>query len=415
MPLLEDCQREFGDVFALRGFGGRTAVVVSDPALIKEVLAADPATLKAGVGNATLLEPMLGKRSLLTLDGAEHLRQRRLLLPAFHGERMQSYVATMREVTLQAIAEWPVDRPFSLQASMQAITLDVILETVFGVDRHERDTRLRETLVELLDLLSNPWFLIPGMMGINPFRIEWLRMSRLKRVVDDALYEIIARRRTSPGGMDVLGMMLTARDEQGEPMTDVEVRDELITLLMAGHDTTATALAWAFDRVVAHPVVLARLRDELAEGREELLDAVIRETLRVRPIVPVVGRYVARPFTLGRWELPVGVSIAPSIFLAGRRADAYPDPNRFDPDRWLGVKPDPTTWLPFGGGIRRCIGMAFAQVEMRTVLSTVLSRADLRLVDGPARVVRRGITFAPRAGRPVALARRPSPGHEAQQ
>jgi cytochrome P450 len=201
-------------------------------------------------------------------------------------------------------------------------------------------------------------------------------------------------------------MMLEARDDQGRAMTDVELRDELVTLLLAGHETTATSLAWTFDRLLAHPHVLARLRADLAAGREEYLDAVIRETLRVRPIVPLVGRHVRKPFQLGRWTIPPGSRIAPSIYLCGRRADGFPHPERFDPDRWLGVKPDPFTWFPFGGGIRRCIGMAFAMFEMRIVLSTVLSRADLRLAGGPATVVRRGITLAPSGGTRVVVDRR---------
>jgi cytochrome P450 len=287
---------------------------------------------------------------------------------------------------------------------MQAITLDVILQTVFGLSSVDRHADLRGTLVELLEIATNPWLLFPGILGLDPFKVPWLRLTRLKRAVDDALYQIIAERRRQPaGGTDVLSMMLDARDEQGGAMTDVELRDELVTLLLAGHETTATSLAWTFDRLLAHPPVLARLRAEVAAGRDEYVDAVIRETLRVRPILPLVGRVTAKPFQLGRWSLPIGTRVAPSIFLAGQRPDAYPDPARFLPERWLGVKPDPYTWLPFGGGIRRCIGMAFAQLEMRIVLQTIASRMDMHLVGGPARVVRRGITLAPAGGTRVVL------------
>jgi len=381
--------------------------VVADPDLIKQVLTADPETLRAGEGNATLLEPMLGRFSLLTLDGADHLRQRRLLLPAFHGERMKAYATVMAEACETSIDSWPTGRPFALHPMMQAITLDVILRTVFGLGSGERQGELRASMVALLDIATRPWLLFPGLFGVDPFAIPWLRLARLKRRVDQALYDIIAERRRRPtGGADVLSMMLEARDQDGSPMTDVEVRDELVTLLLAGHETTATALAWTFDQLLSHPAALARVRADLATGADDYLDAVIRETLRVRPILPLIGRVVARPYELGGYTLPVGARIAPSIFLAGHRPAAYPEPDRFLPERWLGVKPDPYTWLPFGGGIRRCIGMAFAQLEMKVVLETVVRRTRLRAVAGPARVVRRGITLAPSGGTRVVLEER---------
>jgi cytochrome P450 len=413
LKLLEECQRRFGNVFTLSAPAGGSFVIVGDPELIRQVLTADPETLLAGAGNATILEPMLGKHSLLTLDGAEHLRQRRLLLPAFHGERMQSYAAVMREITEASIDAWPLHRPFSLHPMMQSITLDVILRTVFGIASSDTHSRLRQTLVEFLDIASNPWLLFPGVIGLDPFKIPFLKITKLKAAVDDVIYRIISDARRQPaGGTDVLSMMLAARDDQGESMTDVELRDELVTLLLAGHETTATSLAWTFDQLLAHPACFKRVREDIAAGRDEYLDAVIRETLRVRPIIPLVGRVTAKPFTLGRWELPVGTNIAPSIYLAGRTRSAYPDPEQFKPERWLGVKPDPYTWLPFGGGIRRCIGMAFAQLEMRVVLQAIVPRVDLHLSDGPARVVRRGITLAPRRGtRVVVDARRGRPAH----
>jgi cytochrome P450 len=404
LSLLAACQQRYGDVFTLRAPRDGAFVIVATPELIKEVLTADPDVLLAGVGNATLLEPLLGRHSLLTLDGAEHLRQRRLLLPAFHGERMHAFASVMREITEASLEHWPIKHPFALHPRMQSITLDVILRTVFGFDDPSAHAHLRATLVELLDLTSNPWLIFPGLLGVDLFRVRWLPGARLKRAVDDDLYRAIAERRRRPaGGADVLSMMLEARDEHGGAMTDVEVRDELVTLLLAGHETTATALAWTFDQLLANPHVLAKLRAELDAGRDDYLDSVIRETLRLRPIVPLVGRYVAKPFQLGPWALPVGTRVAPSIYLAGRRGDAYPDPDRFQPERWLGVKPDPYTWLPFGGGIRRCIGMAFAQFEMRVVLQTVVPRVRMHLADGPARVVRRGITLAPAGGTRVVL------------
>lgn len=407
LRLLRECHAEFGDVFTLHAPRGERFVIVADPDLIKQVVTADSATLLAGKGNATLLEPMLGRFSLLTLDGADHLRQRRLLLPAFHGERMQAYASVMTDVTEASLETWPLDKPFPLHPMMQAITLDVILRTVFGVSSADRQSTLRARLLELLEVATNPWLLFPGILGLSPLSIPWLRIAKLKARVDDAIYGMIADRRRRPtNGADVLSMMLEARDDRGAPMSDVEVRDELVTLLLAGHETTATALAWTFDRLLSHPRVLDKLRAELAEGREDYVDCVIREVLRVRPIVPLIGRYVAAPFQLGPWQLPPGTRVAPSIYLAGHRPAAFPDPERFDPDRWIGVKPDPYTWLPFGGGIRRCIGMGFSQVEMRLVIQTVVKHARLRLADGPAKVTRRGITLAPEGGTRVVLEQR---------
>ncbi len=404
LTLLRESQEKYGDVFTLRAPRDENFVVVADPDLIKQVLTADSDILLAGKGNATILEPMLGKYSLLTLDGADHLRQRRLLLPAFHGERMQAYASVMTEISDASIDSWPIKQPFSLHPMMQAITLDVILRTVFGVSSTDRQNTLRARMIELLDVAMNPWLLFPGILGLSPLAIPWLRIAKLKTRLDEALYDMIRdRRQASTGGADVLSMMLEARDERGAGMSDVEVRDELVTLLLAGHETTATSLAWTFDQLLAHPRVLDKLRAELAAGREDYLDCVIREVLRVRPIVPLIGRHVAQPFQLGRWLLPVNTRIAPSIYLAGHRPDAYANPERFDPDRWVGVKPDPYTWLPFGGGIRRCIGMAFAQVEMRLVIQSVVMRTRMRLADGPAAVTRRGITLAPTGGTRVIL------------
>jgi cytochrome P450 len=327
-----------------------------------------------------------------------------LLLPAFHGERMQAFERVMREITESSFEQWPVGKPFSLHPLMQSITLDVILRTVFGLADSPARRELREQLVDILEISANPWWLFVGFARVDPFKLPGLRVGKLKRAIDESLYRMIAsRRRDAAGGSDVLAMMIEARDEQGRGMTDVEIRDELVTLLLAGHETTATSLAWTFERLLANPHTYDKLAAELATGSDVYLDAVIRETLRVRPIVPMIGRHVAKPFQLGEWTIPPGHRIAPSIYLSGRNAEAYPQPARFDPERWIGVKPDPYTWLPFGGGTRRCIGMAFAQFEMRVVLQTVVPRARMRLIGGAAKVTRRGITLAPAGGTRVVL------------
>jgi len=405
LPYLDECARKFGDIFTLRWVGAGTMVMVCSPELIKQVFTADADVLHAGEGN-NLLEPMVGKHSLLTLDGAEHLRQRRLLLPSFHGERMQAYAGVMREVTEASLEKWPLDEPFALHPLTQSITLDVILKTVFGMGEMPE---LREKLVKLLNLSSNPLTIVPAFMRLDFFNVvPWAGISKLKHAIDTMIYEEIARRRAKPtGGNDVLSMMLDAHDEAGEGMSDVEIRDELITLLLAGHETTATALAWTFERLLANPVTLERLRADLATGSDEYLEAVIKESLRVRPILPIVARFVKKPFQLGGWEIPPGVRITPCIYLVQRREDLYPEPEKFKPERWIGGKPDPYAWLPFGGGVRRCLGMAFALFEMKVVLATVIPRVRMRLADGkPAKVVRRSITLAPSGGTKVVLEER---------
>jgi cytochrome P450 len=404
LPYLDECYRRFGDIFTVRWLGAGAVVKVCAPELVKQVMTADPDVLQAGVANS-LLEPMVGKYSLLTLDGAEHLRQRRLLLPAFTGERMQAYAGVMREIAESCFESWPLGEPFALQPLMQGITLDIILRTVFGIADAARFARLREQIVMLVESTSHPIMLLPMLMRLDLVSLlPRSRTSRAKTAVDDMIYEEIAHRRARPtGGNDVLSVMLDARDEDGRAMTDRELRDELVTLLLAGHETTATALAWTFERLLANASALDRLRAELAAGRDDYLDAVIKESLRVRPIVPLIARSVRKPYELAGYTIPAGVRISPSIYLTQRRADIYPDPERFQPERWLGVKPDPYAWLPFGGGIRRCLGMAFALFEMRVVLQAIVPRARLRLADGEARIVRRAITLAPSHGLRVIL------------
>jgi cytochrome P450 len=404
LPYLEELGRSYGDIFTMRWPVAGTTVIVTTPELTKRVFTADPDTLKAGEANK-VAESAFGTYSMTTLDGAEHMRQRRLLLPSFHGERMQAYAETMREIAEASIDRWPLGVPFALYPQMQAITLDVILKTVFGVDEGARFDQLRRKIIAFLDSAMDLLLPLLGVFRLNVFELApWLARSKLKRELDTLIYAEIARRRKAPrGGIDVLSMMLEARDDQGQAMTDVELRDELFTLLLAGHETTATSLAWTFERLLATPASLERLQEELATGRDEYLDAVVKETLRMRPIVPLVGRVVAKPFELGGYTIPVGVRVMPCIYLMHRRPDLYPEPQRFLPERWLGVKPDPYTWLPFGGGIRRCIGMAFAMFEMRVVLRSVLSRARLRPTGGRVHTATRGFTLVPSDGTQVVL------------
>jgi cytochrome P450 len=423
--LLEFCQRRFGDLFTLKVPVGNL-VLVSDPACIKQVFTGDPDLFRAGEVNL-ILEPILGENSVLTLDGKAHLRQRKLMLPPFHGERMRLYAATMQRITEESIAGWPENRVFALHGHAQQITLEVILRTVFGVDERARVEALRVALNRLLGMAGSTraaFLLVPALrrdLGpLTPYR----RFRDNIAAADELIYTQIRHRRAQVAGSgarrdDVLSLLLEARDEEGQPLGEGELRDELMTLLIAGHETTATALCWAFDCVLGVPRVLAQLRAELdavlageplkAEHlpRLEYLDATITEVLRLRPVVPVVGRKLRAPFRLADYILPPGTVVAPSIYLTHRRPDVYPSPTEFRPERFVGTRPDPYAWIPFGGGIRRCLGMAFALYELKIMMATILSTVDLeRAETAPQRVVRRAITFAPEHGTRVRARRR---------
>jgi cytochrome P450 len=408
---LEACRDRYGDVFTIRLNTGRTVVIAGDPAIAKEVFQGSSDDLHAGAGNV-VLKPILGGRSVLLLDGAEHLRQRRLMLPPFHGERMRAYGETMAAVAERHVARWPVGRPFSVHPTMQAITLEIILRTVFGVEDPARVAQLAEPLKRLLNSTDQPLRLLSlqftSSASAKP-RSPWGRVYALMAPVDAMIHqELAARRGDLEPRDDILSLLLSARDEDGNALTDAELRDELMTLVLAGHETTATALAWTLERLVRTPRVLARLREEQEAGEgSEYLDAVVKEALRLRPVVPGVIRQLQRPLAIGAIELPAGVHVSPSIYLIHRRADVYPEPDAFRPERFLGDDvPSTYEWLPFGGGIRRCLGASFALYEMRIVLDTVLRRATLETTDAEAEPVkRRFVTYTPARGGRVRVAR----------
>ena len=407
---LVDCERRYGEYFTLRLSADRTMVITSDPEAVKTVFTGDPAQMLAGKNN-DILRPLLGDRSVLLLDGAEHMRQRRLMLPPFHGERMKAYGETMRAVAESAVSAWPHGETFAAAPSMQAITLEIILRTVFGLDDPERIERVGAPLRRLLDATASQ----PRLLALqvtsseNPRpRSPWGRFNQLVATADRVVYEEIHARRdqTDGGHDDILSMLLEARDEEGQPLTDRELRDELMTLLLAGHETTATALSWTLERLVRHPDVVVRLRAERCDGDEAspYLEATIKEALRLRPVVTAVGRHLTAPLEIGGHLLPAGVSINPSIYLLHRRPDLYPEPEAFRPERFLENPPGTYQWIPFGGGVRRCLGASFALYEMKIVLQTILDRVALvPQYSGDERVTRRAITFAPNRGARIAV------------
>jgi cytochrome P450 len=420
VSVMESCAARYGDVFTLNWLGTGRIVFISSPPLIKEIFTGDPSVLHGGEGNS-IVEPLLGKMSLFVLDGDAHLRQRRLLLPPFHGERMQAYAAVMRDVADRAIDRWARGDSFSLHHEMQEVTLEVIIRTVFGVGMGPRDSSLGpmlDVLHPLLDFVGSRatdlFTLLPTEEAQRFVRVDlgpwspWGRFLRLRRALDDAIYaEVNRRRETGVRDASVMSLLLDARDEAGNPMSDVELRDELVTLLIAGHETTAAGLAWAFDNILANPDVTARVEKELAEvapdgeltveqlGRLAYVDAVAKEALRLRPILQIVARRQKAPLRVGTWDLPEGTVVAPCIYLTHRRPDLYPDPERFDPTRFLDAKASPYAFLPFGGGIRKCIGAAFALYQMKVVIAAVMSRAKLRLVAPSERAARRTVTLVP--------------------
>jgi len=343
-----------------------------------------------------------------------------MMLPPFHGERMLAYADTMRSVTEEVVARWPLGRPLPVHPEMQAITLEIILRTVFGLEG-EALARLRDRLRRWVGLALSPALLLPLLQVELGGATPWGRLVRLRREIDTLLRAEIARRRAGEMAdrADVLSLLLAARDEDSRALGDDELTDQMMTLLVAGHETTATALAWTFHHLLANPDVLAACRDELravvgagplaAEhlGRLPLLDAVAKETLRLNPVITEVGRRLARPLRVGGWDLPAGIAVGPCIWLVHRRPDVWRDPERFDPTRFIGARPSPYEFLPFGGGSRRCLGMSFALYEMRVVLATVLSRVEIASAPGyRMRVVRRSITLAPSRGMPLVVTAR---------
>ena len=383
---MDRCARSVGEFFTLTFFpSGMQLVLVSDPEAVKTVFTASPEVAPSGAANSPLA-PVMGPSSVIVLTGPEHIRQRKLLLPPFHGERMREYEQVIVEATRRDMAGWPVGSPMRVHERTRAITLEVILRAVFGVEA-ERMGRVRAAVSGLLAPVHPLTVLLVALRRPSRERPTGA-FGRALDSLDAVIYEELARRRSAADlarRSDILSLLMQARDEDGQPMTDAELRDELVTLLLAGHETTVTSVAWAIERLVRHPQKLARLVAEIdaqPEDGEQYMTAVVNETLRLRPVVPIVVRMLRDELQVGPYRLPAGTRVAPSIYLTNRNPRTYADPEEFRPERFLEGGPETFSWIPFGGGIRRCIGAAFAQLEMKLILRTVLSELEPALPRG---------------------------------
>jgi cytochrome P450 len=395
-------RRAHGEVFRMFGPIGEDVVVTSHPDHVRSLFTADPALAPSLTGESPL-RPIVGPNSVLTLLGAEHMRQRKLLLPSFHGEAVERYTAMIADAAEREIDRWPIGEPFELGPAMQAITLDVIMSGIFGVEgvpAHGTPEReLREAIRNAVRLSGRPINKLLELLNIG--RREPTRLGRrFVESLDRPVYAAIAARRAE-GAVesrdDVFSLLLAARYDDGQPMSDHELRDELLTLVLAGHDTTANSLSWAFERLLRNVGPYARLREEVRTGDgSEYVEAVIHETMRSRPVIPLIGRRVKAPWQLGEWTLPADTPILISILLVHHRDDLYPRPFDFAPERFLGVKPGTYTWIPFGGGIRRCLGATLAMAEQRVVLRAIARRTDMVAVDSAPELPRhRNVTMVP--------------------
>jgi cytochrome P450 family 135 len=410
LPFMQEGREKYGDNFSVKFMTfERPMVMISEPAAIKALYMERSHGLPPG--REIILTPIVGPSSLLVTKGAEHLAHRKLMLPPFHGERMRSYQPLVEEIVDREIDSWPLGEKFPIHPRMQAITLEVILKVVFGVADGPRFERLRSVLTQVLEETASPLAQLTGLASRRfGGRGPWAKFEKQLKLADELLYAEIAEHRASGAYEeceDILSLMMQARFEDGSAMSDSDLRDQLMTLLLAGHETTATALAWTFDLLLRHRGPLQRLRESLEAGEDDYLRAVISESLRLRPVVPLAGRRLSVDLETENLHLPAGTDVTPAIWLAHTRAESYPEPFAFHPERFLEDGPDTYAWIPFGGGIRRCIGAAFAEFEMRIVLREVLTRCELHKASpAPEKIGRRNITLSPRAGTPVVITAR---------
>jgi cytochrome P450 len=409
LPFMQECRERYGDNFSLKFLSfERPMVMISDPVAIKALYMEREHGLPPG--RDIILKPILGARSLLLLEGDDHLAHRKLMLPPFHGERMRSYEPIVEEIVDAEIDSWPLGEEFAIHPRMQAITLEVILRVVFGVADGPRLERLRPLLTNVLEETASPFAQLVGLATRRFGGGPWAKFEGQLKAVDELIYGEISERRSEDDleeRSDILSALMLARYEDGGGLSDTDLRDQLMTLLLAGHETTATALAWTFDLLLRHATPMARLRESLEAGEDDYLRATISESLRLRPVVPLAGRRLSKELSVDGLTLPAGTDVTPAIWLTHTRADVYPEPFAFRPERFLEDAPDTYGWVPFGGGVRRCIGASFAEFEMRIALREVLTRCELHKASpAPEKIGRRNITLSPKDGTPVVVTAR---------
>ncbi len=410
---VERARARYGHRFTVRVIGQPPFVVLSDPQEIKEVFTAAPDVLHPGEG-ARILEPLVGKHSVILLDEQPHLEQRKLLLPAFHGERMQRLSGLMEELAEEELASWPCGQAIELHPRLQRLTLEIILRAVFGLERGVQLERLRDLLGEALAFSQNPLSMLPRPPRWLTMRGPIARQDRLLAAADEMIFELIAERRREGGeGEDVLALLLNAKHEDGSPMSEAELRDELMTALVAGHETTASQLAWGFERLAREPAVCERLYEELDDPDDAYLTATVQEILRHRPVLPhAEPRLTKRPVEIGGFRYPPGVMLVAYAHLVHHDPAIYPEPQAFRPERFLEQAPGTYTWLPFGGGRRRCLGASFALLEMKLVIRTMLQRFELEPPQARGeKTRRRNITVSPARGCRLILRERTRDAH----
>lgn len=393
--------RRYGPIMTMPILSLGNVAIVSDPALAKEVFVAPSDILLGGegVGPAAAI---YGSGSMFVQEEPEHLRRRKLLTPPLHGVALSGYVPIIEECTRAAMRDWPVDRPFAMLDAARSLMLDVIVRVIFGVDDPDEVRRLGRPFERLLHLgVSEQLTVRYALRRLGTLRV-WPSRARARREIDDVVMPLISRRRADARleeQRDILALLIRARDEHGDGLSDNEIRDDLITLMLAGHETTATTLAWTLDLLLHHPEALARVREEAFGGGETFTTAVINETLRVRPPAPFTARVAARPYALGGYRIDAGTRIVVHIIAINRSADTYEHPHEFRPERFLDKAPQTFAWVPFGGGVKRCLGAAFSMRELITVLHVLLREGEFSAAEAvPERIVRRSIMLAPRHG-----------------
>jgi len=402
IEFMERCRRRYGRLFTLRLGPKHNVTMVADPRLAKEVMAGDPAVFRAGDTNG-LFRPVVGSNSILLLDGDAHMRQRKILLPGFGASHGAQFVDQVREITQDRLSKWEVGQQLRLQDEMEAISFASIMRVVFGDHSQDSHAELRRLIPDMMDRCDSPFTLMPWFRRELAGGSPYARLMKVIDAIDAILFETIAERRADPMTQlrdDTLSLLLRAEHEDGSPLGDQEIRDEVLTMVMAGYETTTSGCAWALERVLRSPNDLARLTTEIETGDDDAyLDAVVKETLRVRPVVPVVARHLAEAIELDGYVIPAGSTLMVSIYLVHNDEETYPDPTAFKPERFLGGTPEGAAWIPFGGGVRRCIGARFAELEMKVVLTQVLATARLRALGrGDEGAKRKRFTLAPEGG-----------------